>query len=153
MKLNMHKLWLIVCLFTLALALNACGRGDGISDESSGEVSDIPGEVPARYRDLSNPLAGDPAALARGKDAFQALCSQCHGADGRGDGPEAVGFTPGPGDLTRREMVSRSDGYLFWRIAEGGSFEPFNSLMPAWGSLLGDTEIWELVSLLRDFSQ
>jgi hypothetical protein len=49
-------------------------------------------------------------------------------------------------------MVNREDGYLYWRIAEGGNFEPFNSLMPAWGTLLSETEIWELVSYIRDLS-
>lgn len=152
MSSNFQKALLILFVLILTLMIAACGRGDQVSGELSEQVSDIPGEVPARYRDLANPLIGDAEALARGREAYQALCSQCHGTDGRGDGPDAVGYSPEPGDLTRNEMASRSDGYLFWRIAEGGSFPPFNSLMPAWGSLLSDTEIWELVSYLRDLS-
>lgn len=153
MNSKTQNMWLILCVLTLAFAVAACGREGQVSEGPSGEISDIPGEVPARYRDLINPLMGDTEALVRGREAYQALCSQCHGVDGRGDGSEAVGFNPGPGDLTRNEIDSLSDGYLFWRVAEGGAIDPFNSLMPAWGSLLSDTEIWELISYMRDLSR
>ncbi len=145
--------WLrsLAVMLILGVMLAACGGGDSIS-EQPGEISDIPGEVPQQYRELVNPLSGDPEALARGADAYNALCIQCHGEGGVGDGPEAKGFNPPPGDLTRPGMREMSDGYLFWRIAEGGAFEPYNSLMPAWGTLLSDTEIWELVSYLRTLS-
>jgi mono/diheme cytochrome c family protein len=145
-----YLLFLLLLIFTFTLP--ACGRGDLISEDTSEEVSDIPGEIPARYRDLTNPLRGDAEAIARGREAYQALCSQCHGADGRGDGQEAVGFDPPPGDLTRASMAEAMDGYLYWRIDEGGNFAPYNSLMPAWGTLLSETEIWELVSYLRELS-
>ena len=42
-----------------------------------------------------------------------------------------------------------ADDYLYWRISEGGAFEPFISLMPAWGTLLSEQEMWQLVSYLR----
>lgn len=149
---NLRKLVFLICLLLFGLALTACGNGNGDSEETSGDISDIPGEVPQRYRELENPLAGDSEAMARGGDAYRALCSQCHGAGGKGDGQEASGFNPAPGDLTRPQMASQSDGYLYWRIVEGGAFEPFNSLMPEWGSLLSDIEIWELVSFMRALS-
>lgn len=149
---NRRKLILVFCIMLAALLLAACGNGDGLLEESSGETSDIPGEVPLKYRELINPLTGDTEALSRGTEAYNALCIQCHGEKGRGDGVEAKGFNPPPGDLSRAGMAERSDGYLYWRITDGGAFEPFNSLMPAWGTLLSETEIWELVSFLRTLS-
>jgi hypothetical protein len=57
---------------------------------------------------------------------------------------------PPPGDLAdASHMSALSDGYLFWRISEGGGFDPYNSMMPAWGTLLSETEMWELVSYIR----
>ncbi|TFH37953.1 MAG: cytochrome c [Anaerolineales bacterium] len=150
---NIRKLLLMLGLLLCAVLLSACGKGVGISDEPPGAVSDIPGEVPERYRALENPLVGDLEALERGNKAYTALCSQCHGVRGEGDGPEATGIDPGPGDLRRAGERGISDGYLYWRIADGGTFEPFNSLMPAWGGLLSDTEIWELVSFLRELNK
>lgn len=149
---NIRKLFLIFGLFSVILILAACGIEKGISKDPSGDASDIPGEVPLRYRELENPLVGDSEALARGSEAYQALCSQCHGEGGEGDGQEAKGFKPAPGDITRPEMAGKSDGYFYWRITDGGAFEPFKSLMPAWGSLLNETEVWELVSYLREIS-
>jgi mono/diheme cytochrome c family protein len=152
MNSNYRSLILVVLALVCAGLLVGCRSGEDGSDSPVGEISDIPGEVPQKYRELVNPLHDDPEALARGTDAYRALCIQCHGESGQGDGPEAKGFDPPPGDLSRPEMGERSDGYLYWRIADGGSFEPFNSLMPAWGTLLSDTEIWELVSYLRTLS-
>jgi mono/diheme cytochrome c family protein len=152
MKLDHRKEILKLFVILLVLTLGACKSGDGISEGPSGEISDIPGEIPVRYRDLENPLAGDAEALTRGIEAYNALCSQCHGADGKGEGIEAQGFDPPPGDLTRAAMAAQPDGYYYWRIADGGAFDPYNSLMPAWGTLLSDTEIWELVSYLRELS-
>ena len=152
MKSELRKLLLVSCLLLLAGVLAACGNGAGIAEEATGEVSDIPGEIPQRYRELENPLAGNAESLARGEEAYQALCSQCHGVSGKGDGQEAIGFDPAPGDLTRPAMKGIADGYLYWRIADGGAFDPYQSFMPAWGSLLSDTEIWELVSYLRALS-
>jgi len=152
MNSQLRYLLLFSSLLLLAVVLAACSTGAGVSEEAAGEVSDIPGEIPQGYRDLENPLAGDMEALGRGEQAYQALCSQCHGVSGKGDGQEAIGFDPAPGDLTRTAMKGVADGYLYWRIADGGAFDPYQSFMPAWGSLLSDTEIWELVSYLRVLS-
>jgi mono/diheme cytochrome c family protein len=142
----------LVLLITVLLA--GCGSANTsesqevyISNETGVEAPLI---IPAAYRDKVNPLANDPAAIATGEQAYIALCSQCHGADGRGQGPDASGLNPQPADFTNRErMQENSDGYLLWRISEGGNFDPYNSLMTAWGTLLSEQEIWELISYLR----
>ncbi len=145
---NSRLLNLSVLLSLLLLA--ACGSAID-SDEPGPEMLEgAAGVVPEEYADLENPLEGDPAAIQRGDQAYNALCVQCHGEQGSGDGSAAQGMQPPPGDLSdANRMSTLSDGYLFWRISEGGAFEPYNSMMPAWGTLLSDTEIWELVSYIR----
>jgi mono/diheme cytochrome c family protein len=145
----------LALLVLLAAAMAACAP----ASETPGEAmladapAGVPGETPAEYRDLTNPLSGDPQAIAAGSEAYAALCSQCHGVTGAGDGPAGESLVPSPGDFThRQQMADLSDGYLFWRISEGGAFDPFNSLMPAWGTLLSEREIWELVSYIRTLS-
>lgn len=43
-------------------------------------------------------------------------------------------------------MTEYNDSQLFWVIKHGIR----NTGMPAWGSILSDEEIWQLVSLLRN---
>ena len=152
-----RKTFLVLGLIlAAAVALAACGPGSETPGEAmlaDGPAGAEPGAVPEKYRDLVNPLAGDPEAIAAGSQAYASLCSQCHGLQGAGDGPAGVGIEPAPANLTdSTRMPDLADGYLFWRISEGGAFDPFNSLMPAWGTLLNEREIWELVSYLRTLS-
>ncbi|MGB2894707.1 MAG: c-type cytochrome [Anaerolineales bacterium] len=154
MKRQQNALCLYTVLFALSLLIAGCvGSGDSetqeiyISNETGVEAPLI---IPAAYRNKVNPLADDPAAIASGNEAYFALCSQCHGEDGRGQGTEAARINPPPADFTNQErMRELTDGYLFWRISDGGNFDPYNSLMTAWGTLLSEQEIWELISYLR----
>lgn len=147
MKITRYKLFGLL-LGTLLLA--ACGSPIDSEQPGPEMVEGGAGIVPAEFADLENPLEGDPQAIQRGGEAFVALCVQCHGEQGQGDGTAGQAMDPPPGDLTdAARMATLSDGYLFWRISEGGAFAPYNSLMPAWGTLLSETEIWELVSYIR----
>ncbi len=154
MKRQQTTLSIFTLLIIMSLVLTGCAGSGGeedrvvfISNETGVEAPLI---IPAEYRDKVNPLAGDPVAVASGNEAYTALCSQCHGEDGRGKGPDAAGLNPRPADFTDQEqMQAHTDGYLFWRISDGGDFDPYNSLMTAWGTLLSEQEIWELISYLR----
>ncbi|MEE9513330.1 MAG: c-type cytochrome [Anaerolineales bacterium] len=149
---NAHHVFIFIVTLSLMLAGCAGSKGEEarevyISSETGVEA---PLVIPAEYRDKVNPLTGDPSAIALGNEAYIALCSQCHGEDGRGQGTEAAGINPPPADFTNQErMQKNSDGYMLWRISEGGNFDPYNSLMTAWGTLLSEQEIWELISYLR----
>jgi mono/diheme cytochrome c family protein len=44
---------------------------------------------------------------------------------------------------------SLSDGYLAWRITEGGMMEPFRSVMPAWKGIFNEDKTWKLVAYIR----
>lgn len=146
----MSKNHLLGSAILLLLLLTACGTVIDSEEPGPVEVSIASGETPEEFRDLENPLEGDPEAIQTGDEAYGALCVQCHGEGGQGDGPASQGMDPPPGVLADAAWNSTaSDGYLFWRISEGGGFVPFNSLMPSWGTLLSESEIWELVSYIR----
>jgi mono/diheme cytochrome c family protein len=67
-----------------------------------------------------------------------------------GDGAAAEGLDPKPAALSDADMLAElTDGYLFWRITEGGTMEPFNSAMPPWGAAFTEDQIWQLVSFIR----
>jgi mono/diheme cytochrome c family protein len=147
MKLPGMKM-LVLLLSTLLLV--ACSSPVDYDEPGPEMVQESPGVVPAEFANLENPLEGNPQAIQSGNEAYDALCVQCHGEEGKGDGPAGQGMDPPPGNLAdATRMATLSDGYLFWRISEGGAFDPFISLMPAWGTLLSETEIWELVTYIR----
>ena len=110
-------------------------------------------ETPNEFEDIRNPFANDTAAIAAGQAIFETSCATCHGPAGEGDGPASKTLDPKPASLADTAMMQAlSDGYLYWRISEGGQMEPFNSAMPAWKDGLSEQEIWQTISFVRSLS-
>ena len=135
MKKNIR--FLIFVLIFAAVIVTACGGG----------ASEQKSEVPAEYAGKTNPVAGDANALAAGKVIYDVTCSSCHGVSGKGDGPAGQALTPPASDLTKA-VASTSEDYLYYRVAEGGSMDPYNSSMPAHKSSLSEDEIWQVVTYI-----
>ncbi len=102
--------------------------------------------VPEAYRDLTNPLPADEATLAQGEAIYQTQCVVCHGETGLGDGPSGEALDPPPAPLARTAQ-HLSDGYLYWRIHDGGA--ALGSAMPTYGNVLSEDEIWAVTHYLR----
>ncbi len=109
---------------------------------------------PARYANLKNPYSlTDEAALAEGEKIYNRYCWLCHGATGNGVGPGMADIVPPPTDFTDKDRVSRmNDGYWFWRVKEGFP-EDLTRLMPAWGKVLTDDQIWKVITYEMTFAQ
>lgn len=146
----MKKTLIIFALiFAGMLIFTACGgaaSGNPPGDQAGTQTTRP--EPPEEYANLENSYAGDEAAEAEGESLFQADCSSCHGPSGRGDGPAAGGLDPKPQNLAANQS-QLSDGYLFWRISEGGLIDPFYSVMPAWRGILNEEQIWQIITFLR----
>lgn len=93
-----------------------------------------------------NPLPGDQATLASGKEAFSHYCVACHGLDGQNTGvPFADRMSPPVPSLSTPEVQQYTDGQLKWVIDYG--IRP--SGMPGSKAILSDDEIWSIVYYLR----
>jgi DMSO reductase family type II enzyme heme b subunit len=98
------------------------------------------------------PVAADPAL---GKALYQRWCTQCHGDDGKGDGPAADFVYPRPRDFTLAIFKVRrtpsgalpTDHDLFHIISEG---LPGTS-MPAWKRFIPEADRWQLVHHVKSF--
>lgn len=91
--------------------------------------------------------AGD---AAKGKESFDQICASCHGATGKGDGVAAASLDPKPRDLSDGNYVSTlSDEHLLKVIKEGGTSVGKSPLMPAWGAVLSDDQIGNVITFLR----
>jgi mono/diheme cytochrome c family protein len=80
----------------------------------------------------------------------------CHGINGDGTGPLAASLTHQTADLTNNFHTSpgNGDAYLFWRVSEGGTVEPFRSqgsAMPAFKSILNESERWDVLAYVHTF--
>ncbi len=89
------------------------------------------------------------ADLAAAKKDFVRFCAKCHGAGGKGDGPQADALDPKPRDLTNCALMKDSDGTLFTVIKEGGPAAKLSKDMPAWKDGMDDDEIHDLVAYVR----
>ena len=57
-----------------------------------------------------------PVASSKGIDLYRGFCLQCHGPEGKGNGPLAKGLRTPPADLTR---IAQRNGGKFPRVAVG----------------------------------
>ena len=88
---------------------------------------------------VTNPVAGDPAAIQEGASLFRGNCSPCHGLNAQGGGR-------GP-DLTAGRWVhGSSDADIFRTITRGvpGTEMPANAFE--------DSETWAILAYLRSLA-
>ena len=103
----------------------------------------------SRHSAPTNASAGNPVpptkeSVDRGKALFQQNCIQCHGIDGRGDGPDAANLSPAPSDF-RLHTPLHTDPQFYAFISNGYPA----SAMPQFAKALAETDIWNLVNFLR----
>ena len=99
-----------------------------------------------------NPTRPDPAqpasfqSLARGKELYAIYCNTCHGTAGMGDGPVSMANLqkPGPfaGVFPLVTAMSRSDGYIYNLIRNGGDRMPNYKRIPS-------EDRWHIVNYVR----
>jgi mono/diheme cytochrome c family protein len=136
------------CIPSLAACLMltlGCAPGPAIAQD----------EVPAEYRDRTNPVTLDERGVRYYTRQFKGKCARCHGVDGKGSGTEAGSQAVRPADLTDAEyMQSRTDGELFYQILVGGEER---SAMPAFGPTSNagwsEDKIWLMVAFVRRFAE
>jgi mono/diheme cytochrome c family protein/uncharacterized membrane protein len=93
--------------------------------------------------DTDNRPAATSESIAMGRVLYLANCQQCHGPDGRGDGPAADDLPRPPADF-RAHIPIHKDEFFFNVITNG-----LGSIMPAWGDQLTEDERWHLVNFLQ----
>ncbi|MBI5328759.1 MAG: cytochrome c [Deltaproteobacteria bacterium] len=86
-----------------------------------------------------------------GKQWYYVYCVGCHGWLLHGDGPNAVYLDPYPRKLTSgaEYMNKKTNVELFTVIKGGGEAVDLSPAMPAWGNLLLDQDIWNVIAWIR----
>jgi mono/diheme cytochrome c family protein len=101
--------------------------------------------VPANFKSMKNPVVQTEAGTKTGLALFTKNCVSCHGKTGQGNGVKVAALKNFPGDFTRPEFQSLTDGEIFFRIRTG------RDEMPRFEGKLLDDEIWNVVNYLRSF--
>jgi mono/diheme cytochrome c family protein len=102
--------------------------------------------LPPEAQTTKNPLTVDPKLLATGKSIFKEKCQKCHGASGKGDGPDADPDAQEDMDLTRADRASKNpDGVVFYKIFNGRK----KPKMPAQKDDLTKEQIWSVVAYVQ----
>ena len=102
--------------------------------------------LPPEADTTKNPLTVDPKLLATGKAIFKDKCQKCHGATGKGDGPDADPDAQEDMDLTRADRAAKNpDGVVFFK-AWNGRRKP---KMPAFKDDLTKEQIWTVVAYVQ----
>jgi putative copper export protein/mono/diheme cytochrome c family protein len=101
----------------------------------------VPAFPTSFYRSPTNFSLG---SIARGRVLFERHCAGCHGAAGRGNGPNALALDMATSDLTAAHVYAHSDGDLFWFIGHG-----MGDTMPGFGDAIDDQARWNLIDFIH----
>jgi cytochrome c553 len=93
----------------------------------------------------TNPMTLNEDNLKAGVGTYKAMCARCHSTPANGPSVYGQSFYP-PAPQLPEGMSQYTDSQLFWLIKHGIR----NTGMPAWGTMLSDEEIWQIVSLLKN---
>jgi len=129
-------------LAVLILVITACAQPQVNADDKVVALE-------ANNCEPSGDLRGD---TERGAILHEENCAECHGYDGKAE-VIVMHMDEPPRDQTDVEyMTTLNDAFLYLAICSGGDAVGRSIIMPAWGDMLTDQEIKDLVAWIRTFS-
>lgn len=96
-------------------------------------------------------LAGDVVEvipqldIEQGREIYQARCLECHGEQGRGDGPRAALLAPRPGNLVSAATSTKTDEELLAIITRGIP----RTAMQGWEKELSENDRRNVLAFIR----
>jgi len=92
-----------------------------------------------------------PAYADDTEAVFGFYCAQCHGTEGKGDGPNVTkDFPVSPRNFTNAEEMNKlSDADLKNVIMDGGPAASKSPMMPPWSKTLSEAQVDGLIKHLR----
>ena len=102
-----------------------------------------PWEIPANYKAMKNPNAGDADLVKVGKMLYTKHCKSCHG-NVAGDGPKAASMKVAIRSFADAEFQKQSDGVIYYQSFIGRDEMPnFEK------KIIEEEDRWAIVNYLR----
>ena len=133
-------------IFTIGLLLSGLGFGL-ISMTPQRQKMPEPWEVPAKYKNMENPVEANAESVKKGEASYKRYCASCHGRAGLGDGVKARALKTFPGDFSAAGYQDQTDGEHFYKTKFG------RGEMPKYENKVPDTDIWHCVNYMRTFKK
>ncbi|HUP21198.1 MAG TPA: c-type cytochrome [Gemmatimonadota bacterium] len=133
--------------FAAVLALVAGCGGDAADEPAEDGDATTETTEAGDGGEMGAPTDAPSDAVASGRAVFVTNCATCHGEDGRGNGPAAVGLEPPPADLTDGTWTT-GDGSLaaIHNVIQNGS--P-GTAMISWQGTLTESQIAALAEFVH----
>jgi mono/diheme cytochrome c family protein len=141
--LTLLLLFLSAAALTLLGLLPVSADGNHSSLEAKVMPAVLHAAVTRHASNEKNPVEATDVNLKAGTRIYKTMCATCHGTTttaseyGQAFYPPAPRFSSG--------LPQYRDAELFWIVKHGIR----NTGMPAWGRMLSDEEIWQVVIALK----
>lgn len=93
-------------------------------------------------------LENTPEQMAAGAEVYLTVCSQCHGENGKGDGPKASSVSVTPSNFTDQSVMAAISNQDMVNIVVNG----LGNDMPAFGNMLSDDKKWAVANYIRSIA-
>jgi mono/diheme cytochrome c family protein len=150
-KLLLGAVLMLVILLLSALAVMRLGlmpvNADGTHSSLEARIMPLVlhASIARHASGDTNPISVNEENLKAGVSTYKEMCARCHSAPAGNPSVYGQSFYP-PAPQLLGGMSNYTDSQLFWLIKHGIR----NTGMPAWGSMLSDDDIWQIVSLLKN---
>lgn len=124
----------VLALFTGMLLFSFAGPNDPVKDW----------DVPAKYKEMKNPHAGNKDLEKVGKMLWAKHCKSCHGNVGLNDGPKAASMKSEMIPFNDPKLQAQNDGILYYQSIVGrGEMPNFEKKIPE------EEDRWALINFIR----
>jgi len=138
---------------TILTALTFVGATMVSAEERDPLQARVPKDQLSDAKGMKNPVTKTKENILKGKALFEGkgTCFNCHGKEGKGDGPAGQILNPSPRNFTNCKFhKKRKDGELFWVIKNGSPGTGMVSLIPA---AITEEEAWTIINYERSFCE
>jgi copper transport protein len=99
--------------------------------------------LPTEEVTSGNPISPTATSVALGRGLYAENCAQCHGDEGKGDGPLAETLAVPPADFDIHIPLHTDE--FFFRVMTNG----LGDIMPGFGTVMSEDDLWNMLNFLK----